>query len=271
MDMQNAVAFVTGSAKRVGREVALSLARKGVHVVIHYNQSVQDADKTVHDAEALGVRAIAVQGDVSKPDDVGRMFQNIQKTFASLDILVTCAAVFRETPFESITEEDWDYHYNTNVKGTFFCCQQAGIIMQRQQRGKIITIGDWAGEKPYTGYIPYCASKAGVINMTKNLAKALAPHIQVNCINPGPVMLPPDFSETDKQKIIAKTPLQRIGSPRDIANTVLFLVEGSDFLTGSVITVDGGRIIYEKNVERILYVHGSQGNTILLRTSVAGI
>lgn len=243
MDIQNAVTLVTGSAKRVGKTVALEFARRGSHVIIHYNHSRDDALSAAQEAEKYGVQAVVVQGNVADTNDVQRMFQTIQKDFKRLDILVTCAAVFEKTPFESITEEDWDFHYATNLKGTFFCCQQAGLMMMQQQKGKIITIGDWAGEKPYTGYIPYCASKAGVINMTKSLAKTLAPHVQVNCISPGPVMLPPDFSEEDKEKVVAKTPLRRIGSPRDIANTAVYLVEGSDFITGTVITVDGGRII----------------------------
>jgi len=220
MDIKNRTALVTGSAKRVGREVARALARRGAHVVVHYNQSRTEAEDTVAVIESLGVRAIALQADVSKADEVARLFQETENAFGGLDILVTCAAVFRKTPLDSITMDDWSYHIDTNLIGTFLCCQHASRIMLKQQRGKIITIGDWAGEKPYTGYIPYSASKAGVINMTKSLAKTLAPHIQINCINPGPVLLPPDLSEQEKGRSNFRdmfSPIRRVRS-RDRRN-----------------------------------------------------
>jgi pteridine reductase len=116
--------------------------------------------------------------------------------------------------------------------------------MKEAGEGIIINIGDWAGERPYTNYLPYCITKAGVIAMTKGLAKSLAPEVRVNCINPGPVMLPDDLSDTEREDVIRKTPLRRTGNPADVANAVVFLCEGTTFMTGAMITIDGGRTVW---------------------------
>jgi NAD(P)-dependent dehydrogenase (short-subunit alcohol dehydrogenase family) len=169
--------------------------------------------------------------------------QKTLRTFGSIEILVNNAAIFYKTPFQKIKETDWDRHMDINLKGTFLCSHKVGLEMLKKEQGKIINIADWAGLRPYRGYIPYCVSKAGVICLTQALAKTLAPHVQVNCIAPGPMLLPEDMSENEIKEIIQGTPLKRIGSPEDIAKTVLFLIEGSDFITGATYHVDGGRYI----------------------------
>jgi NAD(P)-dependent dehydrogenase (short-subunit alcohol dehydrogenase family) len=163
--------------------------------------------------------------------------------FGHLDILVNNASNYYKTPFATLTEAQWDDLVGTNLKGTFLMSKRVGDEMLKAGSGKIINLADWAGFRPYNDYLPYCVAKAGVIAFTKALAKTLAPQIQVNAVAPGPVMLPEDFSESLRQAVVRATPLKRIGTPEDIAQTVVFLVEGSDFITGTIIPVDGGRLI----------------------------
>lgn len=234
---------MTGAARRVGRVVALALARRGAHVVVHYHQSSEAAQRTVEEIKALGVRATALAADLSRVSEIESMVERAVQFLGRLDVLVNNASVFWRTPFGSITERDWDDHLDVNLKATFFCAQAAAPVMQKQGEGKIINISDWAGYRPYADYIPYCVSKAGVIALTQVLARTLAPTIQVNGVAPGPVLLPEDYDEREREKIIQETPLGRLGSPEDVAQAVLFLIEGSDFITGHTLVVDGGRLI----------------------------
>lgn len=243
MELRGRTALVTGGALRVGRAIAIALAGRGANVVVNYNRSADAAHDTVKEIEAHGVRGMALQCDVSQVTQVEEMMQSIVTHFKAIDVLVNCAAIYERKPLDKVTERDWDTHLDINLKGSFFCAKYAGQHMLKQGRGKIINFADWAGIRPYADYLPYCISKGGVITMTRGLAKSLAPNIQVNCIAPGPILLPPDFTEEETQKVINATPLKRIGSPKDIAATVVFLVEGSDFITGATISVDGGRLI----------------------------
>jgi len=244
MKLKGKTALVTGAAKRVGREIALGMARRGANIVVHYNSSASDARRVVAEIKALGVDAIAVKADQSNAREVRAAVAKGVKHFGDIDVLVTSAAVYRKTPFDTLTEEDWDYHIDANLKGPFLFALEVGRRMKaRGIAGKIITFSDWAAIRPYASYLPYCVSKAGVICLTKSLAKALGPNVQVNAIAPGPVLLPPDFTEEEKQEVIDATVVKRLGSPRDIVNSVLFLIEGSDFITGHVLLVDGGRLI----------------------------
>lgn len=244
MTLQEKVALVTGSAKRIGRAVANALADRGVHQAVHYRTSKTEAEDAVKLFRVLGVEAESFQADLSQVKEVEALASEVLKRFGRLDILVNNASVFFPSPLGEVTDHQWDTLINTNLKGPFFLAQKVGLAMKAAVGGTIINIGDWAAERPYTGYLPYCISKAGVVAMTKGLAKALAPEVRVNCINPGPVMLPEDLSEAEKEEIMRKTPLQRTGSPADIANAVVFLCEGTDFMTGAVITVDGGRAVW---------------------------
>jgi len=243
MHLKGKTAIVTGGAVRVGKAIALALARKGAHVIITYNRSKKAAQETLKQLKTFGVETLAVKTDVSKTAQVKKLVQTVIKSFGFIDVLVNNAAIFYKTPFEKISEKDWDSHIDINLKGTFNCAHQVGLQMLKQKSGKIINIADWAGLRPYKNYIPYCISKAGVVCLTQAFAKTLAPHIQVNAVAPGPVLLPPDFDEKEKHQIIEGTPLKKIGSPEDVANTVLFLIEGSDFITGATYHVDGGRSI----------------------------
>ncbi len=243
MTLKGKVALVTGAAKRVGRAIALDLAKRGAHLVIHYNTSRREGEATAAAVRRLRRRALTVQADLTDDDAVRQMVATARRTFGRVDVLVNSAAIFPKTPFATLSESDWDTAIDANLKGPFLCALHIGRAMRSSGCGKIINIADWAGIRPYRDYLPYCVAKAGVIALTKALAKELAPKVQVNCIAPGPVLWPEDFSAAERQQIIRRTPLRRAGSPADIAETVAFLIEGSDFITGATIPVEGGRLL----------------------------
>lgn len=245
MALNEKVALVTGSARRIGRAVADALAARGVHQAVHYRTSKAEADEAVEAHRAQGVEAEAFRADLSQVKEAEALASAVLERFGRIDILVNNASVFFPSPLGEVTELQWDVLLNTNLKGPFFLAQTVGLAMKAAGGGgTIVNIGDWAAERPYAGYLPYCISKAGVVAMTKGLAKALAPEVRVNCINPGPVMLPEDLSEAERREVLAKTPLGRTGSPSDIANAVIFVCEGTDFVTGAVLTIDGGRTVW---------------------------
>jgi pteridine reductase len=236
MNLSGKTALVTGAAKRVGREIALALASRGANVVVHYNTSAADARRVVKELQTHKVKAIAVKADQSN----ARQVRDAVKKAGRIDVLVASAAVFERTPLAKLTEADWDFHIDANLKGPFLFALE---VARQMKTGKMIFFADWAAMRPYRNYLPYLVSKAGIICLTKALAKELAPGIQVNAIAPGPVLLPADFPEAERRKVIDSTLVKRLGSPQDIVNSVLFLLEGSDFITGHVLVVDGGRLI----------------------------
>ena len=234
---------MTGGAKRVGRELALALARRGAHIAFTYRTSAGPAHATAEAIRRCGVQALPLKADLSRSADVRRIMTRIRHRFGRLDVLVNSAANFDRTPFETLSERDWDRALDTNLKGPFLCALHASRLMRRTGGGKIINFADWSGVRPYRDYLPYCVSKSGVIGLTKALAKELAPRIQVVAVAPGPILPPPDMSAAARARIAKRVPLQRWGSPQDLANTVVFLIEGTDFMTGSVVFVDGGQLI----------------------------
>lgn len=245
MKIKGKIILITGSADRVGRIIALTLAQHGADIVIHYHSNKDKAFSTESEIRKLGRKVLTVQGDLSKKSDWLSIKNDIMKDFGRIDVLINNAAIFYRTPFFDSREEDWDNFMNVNLKSVYLGSQIIGEVMVKQGWGKIINIADVSGETIWTGYIPYCVSKAGVIALTKGLAKVLAPNVLVNCIAPGTVLLAKDYDEDEEEKLIQRTPLRRTGSPADVANTALFLIEGSDFITGTVIKVDGGRTIGE--------------------------
>ena len=244
MTLKNRVVLVTGGAKRIGQALALAIASRGAHVAISYNTSAADAKRTVKMLEHnSGRKALAVRADLSRSAEVKRLIGSVASTFKRLDVLINCAANFQRVSFDKLTERDWDFAMDTNAKGPFLCSLYASKLMLRSGGGKIINMADWAGVRPYRNYLPYCVSKAAVIGLTKTLAKELAPKIQVTAIAPGPVLAPPDMSAAQRNSVARRVPLRHWGQPQDIINTALFLIEGTDFMTGSTVFVDGGQII----------------------------
>jgi len=239
MDLKGKVGLVTGAAHRVGRDIALGLAREGMHVVIHYNASVEAAEHTLAEIKALGVEAIAVKADQSQATEVQALFVAAQARFDRLDVLVNSAAIMERKPFLDITEADWDRVLDINLKGPFLCAQQAAHRMLAGEGGAIVNIADLAGLEPWPVYAHHSVSKAGVIMLTKVMALALAPTIRVNAVAPGPVAKPVNWTHERWLAHAAKLPLQRTGSGQDVADAVVFLLK-SDFITGEVLVVDGG-------------------------------
>jgi pteridine reductase len=244
------VALVTGSGKhRIGWHVAQALADRGYALVIHYHHSVAEAQQTVADFHARGVDAVAIQADLTDERAVAKLFEETMHRFGRIDVLVNCAAGWQKQPLEQITAADLRRAFDTNTLSTFLCSQLAGLAMVRQREGGcIITVGDWAIERPYLNYAPYFAAKGAIPTITRCLAVELGtrnPAVRVNCIQPGPVMLPPDLPEAERQEAIEATLVKREGRPENVAQAVLFLID-NDFVTGICLPVDGGRTIYSR-------------------------
>jgi pteridine reductase len=238
--LQDQVALVTGSAKRIGRAVAVRLAAEGAGVVIHYNRSKAKADAAVAEIEKLGRKSVALQADLCSLADIKHLFQQTAAQFGRLDILVNSAANFLPAHLADTTEKMWDAALDTNLKAPFFCAQAAAPLLKRS-RGVIINFADIGGILPWPGYIPHCASKAGVIMLTKCLAKALAPEVRVNAIAPGTITMSGDPGEWEAD-FVRRAPLHRTGTPDDVADAVSFLIH-STFITGHILVVDGGRTL----------------------------
>lgn len=243
MELQNKVALITGGAHRVGKAIALGLVKERVKLALHYNHSTDKAEQTISEIKSMGGEALLIQGDFSRVSEIENVVKTCHQHFKKIDILINNAAIYFRTPLGETTEEQWDDLLTINLKAPFFCAQFVAIIMKKQKSGKIINITDVAGITPWSGYIPYSASKAGLISITKGMAKALAPDIQVNAVAPGTVLMREEATEDEIKEIKNLTLLKKIGTPEDIVNAVLFLLKGGDFVTGEVIVVDGGRLI----------------------------
>ena len=241
--LQGRVALVTGGGKRIGRAIALTLGRAGADVIVNYNQSREGAQDTVQEIAMMGVRAVALRADVSRPKQVAAMFRAIEKRFGRLDLLVNNAGVFFAKTWDELEEKDFDRVLGANLKGPFFCAQAAARMMMRQGQGNIINISSLGGLQSWPSYMHYCASKAGLISLTRTLAKALAPTIRVNSVAPGTIRFPDEENNAAVRKMIRAIPLGKAGTADDIARMVLFLATNSDFITGQVFVVDGGKSI----------------------------
>lgn len=251
--LEGQVALVTGAAKRVGRSIALRLAAEGAAVIANYATSKAEAESLVREIEssakagrAVG-RAIAVKADVSKRADVEKLFAATDREFGRLDILVNNAGIFFPARFEEITDEQWDRIMDANLRSQFLCSQAAAPIMKRQGRGKIINISSLGGLLAWPSYMHYCVSKAGVIMLTKCLARSLAPEILVNSVAPGTIHFPDEPSGNPMHDVwaedyVRRVPLRRTGTGDDVAGAVAYLAT-AEFVTGQVIVVDGGRTL----------------------------
>jgi NAD(P)-dependent dehydrogenase (short-subunit alcohol dehydrogenase family) len=239
MDLKGRLALVTGAAHRVGRSIALELARAGADIVVHYHRSAEPAQATAAEIAALGRRAFPLAADLADVTAIMGLFERVAAEAGPLDVLVNSAAIFPRGPVAEVTPEQWDMVMAVNVRAPFFCAQQAAAAM-RGRGGAIVNIADVGGEVPWAGYVPYGVSKAGVIMMTRGLAVALAPDVRVNAVAPGPVLLPDGWSEELARRSTARTLLRRVGTPEDVSRAVRFLLE-SDYITGETLFVDGGR------------------------------
>ena len=240
MQLKGQVALVTGGAKRVGRAIALALAARGCRVAIPYRSSDRQAETTLQAIQRVS-GGMRLQCDQRDPEQVQAAVNAVKTRYRRIDILINNASSWYPTRLPKVSESQWDDLLSTNLLGPWRFAQATARVMQRQKRGKIINIADVSVLSPWPEYLPYCAAKGALVTLSEGLAKVLAPHIQVNAIAPGPILFPKDLSSAGRRQAIQKTLLKRCGDPKDIAQTVLFLLEGTDFITGALIPVDGGR------------------------------
>jgi 3-oxoacyl-[acyl-carrier protein] reductase len=241
LDLKDKVVCVTGSARRVGKAIAVEFAKHGAHIIIHHSSSDKEAEEAVNEIKTLGVNAMIIKANQANPSEVTKMFKKIWKHFGRLDVFVNSAAIFKKTPLLEIDFAEWQQVIGTNLTGPFLCTQHAAKLMMTGKRGgAIINISDNSGLNPWPARPHHSISKAGVIMLTQVSALALAEHnIRVNCVVPGPVLRPAGEPGAMLDAIAAGLPLERIGSPSDIARACVFLAT-NDFATGSVLRVDGG-------------------------------
>lgn len=243
VELRGKVALVTGSAHRVGKVIALELAKHGVHQVIHYHGSAEQAEETLQEVRALGVDAISVRADQSDPTEVDMLFNTLRAHFGRLDILVNSAATFQRADLMTLSLEDWQHTLNINLTGPFLCTQRAAALMREGgQGGVIINIADIGGLKGWVNYPHHSVSKAGLLMLTRVAARALAPDIRVNAVVPGAVLQPPNYSNEQWKKSTQPIPIGHPGTAEDVARAVVYLAS-EDYLTGTVLTVDGGEHI----------------------------
>ena len=228
------IVLVTGGARRIGRGIALRLAREGARVAIHYHTSEEEARRT---ADECGGASL-FRADLEKIPEIETMFRDVEQTLGRLDGLVNNAARFTRFDPLDIQESDWDFIHSVNLKAVFFCCQNAARLMRKTGGGRLVNISSLGGIRPWAEHAHYCASKAGVIMLTRALAKAFAPSIAVNSVAPGVI----PFEDIDARGLamIKATPAQRGGTPEEIAEAVAYFLKASNFVTGQVLAVDGG-------------------------------
>lgn len=247
MSMEKRTAIITGAARGIGRAIALRLARDGVNVVINYTSAEKEAEETAREAEKLGVQALLVQADVSKEEEVEQLFEKALTLTGRIDILINNAGITRDNLILRMKEEDFDRVIEINLKGSYNCMKKASRIMLKQRYGRIINISSVVGLRGNPGQVNYAASKAGVIGMTKSLAKELASrNITVNALAPGMIetKMSEQMSETAKKQMLSMIPAGRIGRPEDVANAAAFLAgEEAAYITGQVLCVDGGMAV----------------------------
>ncbi len=232
---QGKVVLVTGAARRIGRSIALALGQAGASVAVHYRGSEDDARRTAADC---GGRLF--QADLADVEQIRRLFDEVQTAYGRLDGLVNNAAQYERMPIDQTQPDDWDRLHAANLRAPYFCCQQAARIMRAQaQGGRIVNISSLGGIRPWAGYAPYNASKAGLIHMTRSLAKELAPQISVNSVAPGVIEFSDDHAP-EVQRMIDATPAGRHGTGEEIAEAVLFFLSCTKFITGQTLAVDGG-------------------------------
>tara|TARA_B100000459_G_scaffold100055_1_gene57171 strand:+ start:1115 stop:1840 length:726 start_codon:yes stop_codon:yes gene_type:complete len=234
--------FITGAAKRIGKEIALCFSEMGWNIIIHYNSSKNDAQVLADQINGANPdSAITVQGNLDVKEDVEKVINEVRDAFPTIDLLINNASTFYPTPIEDISEEHWDKLVGSNLKGPLFLIKGLKDKL-KESKGSIINITDTNLSKGVANYSIYSAAKAGLESITKGLARELAPDIKVNAIAPGAMLEPPDvtWTEEQKSKVISSIPLNRMGSEKDISEAVKFLAK-SNYITGQIIKVDGGR------------------------------
>ncbi len=239
MIIQSKTALITGGAVRVGKAISLELAQAGANVIVNYSSSSEEAQETTHEIEALGRKAMAVQADVSKWDEVQAMFSEIHQKMGRVDILVNSASPWKRTPVPTTSMDAWHLVTGVQINGAFYVSNLAAIDMLASRAGVIINIVDLSAWEAWPNLTAHAVGKSALLAMTRQFALELQPYVRVNAIVPGPVLPPPDYSIEQIEKAAARTLLNRWGTPQDISKTARFLIE-SDYINAEFITVDGG-------------------------------
>jgi pteridine reductase len=239
MDLRDRVALVTGAGRRVGRAIAEGLGAKGMHVAVHYNGSADGAREAVAEIRGAGGSATLFQSDLSSPSAPARLVDEVASSLGRLDVLVNSAAIMQRTPLDSVSPAEWDAIFAINSRAPFFAAIAAHRHMA-SRGGVIVNIADLAGLETWPAYIPHGLSKTVVVQMTRALAKTLAPSVRVNAVAPGVIMLPEGWDQATGERLRRTTPLKRLGSANDVVAAVIYLLE-ADYVTGETIVVDGGR------------------------------
>jgi 3-oxoacyl-[acyl-carrier protein] reductase/pteridine reductase len=237
--LEGKTAIVTGGALHIGRGIAFSLAQQGANVGITYLRSERAAKSLIRELAQVGVSAAAFECDVREPKSVRNLAKAVQREFGGIDILINNAAIYQTAPFEKITPEQWDQVFRTNTRGPFLVAQ-ASLSTLRERRGRIINLGSLGGSRPWTSHAHYCVSKAALHMLTQVMAKAWAPEIAVNAVAPGFIVTDQKSSDKQLARFAAKTPMERNGTPGDVAEAVSFFASATHFITGQVLFVDGG-------------------------------
>lgn len=242
MELRGRVALVTGAGRRLGRAMAEALAGRGMKVAIHYRTSADGAAGLREAIAAAGGEAECFAGDLADANAAAELPRRVARRFGGLDVLVNSAAVMHRVSFEDTTPAQYDAVLNANLRSVFFCTQGAAPLL-RARRGKVVNLADLSGLQPWPGFAAHSVSKAGVVMLTRVLARALAPEVTVNAIAPGAVLVPEEYDEAERERLARTTPLGRLGDPQDATAALLYLLEGGDFVTGEVMVVDGGRLL----------------------------
>lgn len=242
MQLAGRVALVTGAGRRMGRAFAVALAGRGMSMALHYNASKDGAESLRREIEAAGGRAACFQADLGDAGAARQLAERVVSTLGQLDVLVNSAAVMHHVAFEDTTPELYDEVLNLNLRSVFFVSQGAAPFLRRSG-GKIVNLADLGGLEPWPGYAAHSLSKAGVVMLTRVLARSLAPEVTVNAIAPGAVLVPDEYTEAERARLADSTPLRRLGQPEDAVQAMLYLLEHGDFVTGDVLVVDGGRVL----------------------------
>jgi pteridine reductase len=239
MELRGRVALVTGGGRRLGRALAEALGRAGASIAVHYNGSVSGANDAVASIRASGVDADAFQANLTDASSIAPLIDAVATRFGGLDVLVNSAAVMERTPIGTVTAGQWDSMFALNLRAPFLLSQAAAPLLAAR-RGAIVNMADLAAFESWPAYVPHGISKAGIVQMTRALARVLAPAVRVNAIAPGAVLLPDDWDDASGEHLEQTTPLRRLGSPDDVVGAMFYLL-GADYVTGETIIVDGGR------------------------------
>lgn len=239
MDLSGRVALVTGGAHRVGRALSVALADAGMRVAIHYNSASAEADELAKELSARGRECRVYGADLTHADAPASLVTEVARDFGGLDVLVNSAAVMQRTPVGEVTVAAWDSMFALNLRAPFFLAQ-AALPWLRSAKGCVVNLADLAAFETWPEYIPHGITKAGVVQMTRALARAFAPDVRVNAIAPGAVLLPDSWDDATRAHFATTTPLRHIGSPADVVEAMLYLLR-ADYVTGDTLLVDGGR------------------------------